>query len=66
MLVAGFLVHHAHDHLLANLGLVQVDEKTRQSWGNPEMALVYLIAFEAVALLGPGRYSIDARIAKRR
>jgi putative oxidoreductase len=66
MLVAGFLVHHAHDHLLANLGLLQVDEKTRQSWGNPEMALVYLIAFAAVALLGPGRHSIDARIAKRR
>lgn len=66
MLVAGFLVHHAHDHLFASLGLLQVEEKTRQSWGNPEMALLYLIVFASVALLGPGRYSIDARIARRR
>jgi putative oxidoreductase len=66
MLVAGFLVHHAHEHLLVTLGLLQVDEKTRQSWGNPEMALLYLLLFVGVALVGPGRYSLDARIARRR
>jgi putative oxidoreductase len=66
MAVAAFMVHHAHGHLLANLGLVPVDEKTREGWGNPEMALLYLLIFVSVALAGPGRYSIDARLAKRR
>ena len=31
-------------------------------WGNPELALVYLLAFVTIALLGPGWFSLDARL----
>jgi putative oxidoreductase len=60
MVVAAFLRHHAHDLLLAKLGLVTASEEQRQAWGNPEPALVYLAAMIAIALVGPGRLSIDA------
>lgn len=60
MVVAAFLRHHAHDVLLARLGLIHSTEEQRQAWGSPELALVYLAAMIAVALLGPGRLSLDA------
>jgi putative oxidoreductase len=66
MVVAAFLRHHAHDLLLAKLGLVTMTEEQRQAWGNPEMALVYLAAMIAVALVGPGRLSIDAMMTSSR
>jgi putative oxidoreductase len=60
MVVAAFIRHHAHDHLLAKLGLRTVSEETLASWGNPELALIYLLPLLGVALIGPGRLSLDA------
>jgi putative oxidoreductase len=59
MAVAAFGQHHAHDHLLVRLGLRAASEETVKGWGSPEMALLYLACFLAVALLGAGRYSLD-------
>ena len=60
MFVAAFLRHRAHEHLLASLGLRTVGEETLKSWGSPELALVYLLPLLGVALIGPGRLSLDA------
>jgi putative oxidoreductase len=30
-------------------------------WGVKEMAILYLIAFTAIVLLGPGKYSVDKK-----
>ncbi len=60
LVVAAFVRHHAHDHLLERLGLRTIAEETLASWGNPELALVYLLPIVGVALIGPGRLSLDA------
>jgi putative oxidoreductase len=66
MFVAGFIRHHALQHLLVTLGLMQASEETVVSWGNPELALIYLLAFGALALAGGGRFSLDHQLSKRR
>lgn len=65
MAVAAFVRHHALTRLAAWLGLVSVPEETLKAWGNPELALVYLAALLAVALLGPGRFALD-RLVRRK
>jgi putative oxidoreductase len=66
MFVAAFLQQHALGSLLAWIGIAPVAEDVRKGWGNPELALVYMLVFLAVALVGPGGYSLDALIEKRR
>ncbi|HUG44489.1 MAG TPA: DoxX family protein [Acidobacteriota bacterium] len=62
MLVAAFLRHRAVDHFLSFIGWSPQDPELLRSWGNPELAVVYLLIFLALILLGPGRLSLDARI----
>ena len=59
MAVAAFARHHAHHYLLGKLGLYAVTPESAKAWGNPELALLYLGAFVALALAGAGRYSLD-------
>jgi putative oxidoreductase len=59
MAVAAFLRHHAHDLLRINLGLLQADPATVEKWGDPELALVYLLAFLALCMLGGGRFALE-------
>ena len=66
MLVAAFGQHKAHLQLLSKLGLMQSGADALKAWGNPELALVYLSIFLAVALLGPGRFALDAMIGGRK
>lgn len=66
MLVAAFGRHHAHGQLLSWLGLAPVPAETLKAWGNPELALVYLAIFLALALVGPGRFSADRALGRGR
>jgi putative oxidoreductase len=65
MFVAGFLRHRAHAQLLSWVGVAPASEDSLKAWGNPELALVYLAVFVAVALLGPGRLALDPLIRRR-
>lgn len=65
MFVAGFLRHRAVSQLLSWLAVAPVSEDVKEAWGDPELALVYLLVFVALAMLGPGRHSIDARRGRR-
>jgi putative oxidoreductase len=65
MFVAAFLRHHAHAHWLAALGLWDVPAETLRSWGNPELALVYLAICVALVLTGGGRFALDRLIRRR-
>jgi putative oxidoreductase len=64
MAVAAFGRHHAHGHLLDRLGLVSVPPETLKAWGNPELALAYLAALVAIALLGSGRFAVERLIRR--
>jgi putative oxidoreductase len=66
MLVAAFLRHHALQHLLVTLGAMKASEETVRSWGNPELALVYLLVFATLVLTGGGRLSLDRILPSRR
>jgi putative oxidoreductase len=66
MLVAAFVRHHALDQLFVRMGLMEVPPERLTAWGNPELALMYLAVFVAIALAGPGGLSIDAMRGGRR
>lgn len=65
MFVAAFVRHRATSQLLSWLGVAPATEEALRGWGNPELATVYLLACVALALLGPGRFSIDAKLGRR-
>ena len=64
MAVAAFLRHHALSRFLAWVGAVPASKEQLEAWGNPELAVVYLLVLVALALLGPGRFSVDARFKR--
>jgi putative oxidoreductase len=64
MAVAAFRRHLAHRHALVALGVQRADEETLKAWGNPELALLYLLILVAVLLLGPGAISLDRLLGK--
>ena len=66
MAVAGFLRHHALQQIAAATGLTSIAPEVLERWGKPELALVYLLCFLALALLGPGRHSLDHALRARR
>jgi len=59
MVVAAFTRHHAFDLFLWKVGLKTVSPEEAKAWGSPELALVYLLAFVALAIAGAGRLSLD-------
>lgn len=65
MFVAAFVRHKAALHFLAWLAIAPVSEDVLKSWGNPELATVYFALLAGVALLGPGRFSVDARLGRK-
>ena len=65
MLVAAFGRHQAHQHLMVKLGMRSAGDEALQAWGNPELALLYLAVFVAIALLGAGRFSLDHAMGGR-
>ena len=64
MAVAAFVRHRFVQHLLSWSGLAPVSDETRQSWGNPELAALYLAISVALVLMGGGRFSL-ARLFPR-
>ncbi|MCG6928868.1 MAG: DoxX family protein [Acidobacteria bacterium] len=66
MFVAAFVRHHAFQHLLVAVGVMRASEETVRSWGNPELALLYLLAFATLVLTGGGRFSLDRVLPGRR
>jgi putative oxidoreductase len=65
MVVAAVGHHHIHGLLLNALGVAPVSDEVRKAWGNPELALIYLLVFASITLLGPGRFAIDARFGPK-
>jgi putative oxidoreductase len=65
MFVAAFVRHRALGVFLSWTGVVPASEEARKAWGNPELATIFLLVCAAVALLGPGRLSIDAKLGRR-
>ena len=65
MFVAAFVRHRALSQLLSWLGVAPATEEALRGWGNPELATIFLIVCVAVALLGPGRFSINAKLGRK-
>lgn len=65
MAVAAFGRHHAHGHFLSWLGVRRVAEDQLKAWGNPELAILFLLAMVALALGGPGRFALDTRLGRK-
>jgi putative oxidoreductase len=57
--VAAFVRHHAHHQLLGVTGLRAWSEDQLKAWGRPEMALLYLLGFTVLLLMGAGALSVD-------
>ena len=66
MAVAALVRHHALDLLFVRLGLMEVPPERLTAWGNPELALIYLAVFVAIALAGAGLLSVDGVRGGRR
>ena len=66
MAVAAFARHHALDQALNALGIRAVSAEQLKEWGKPELALVYLLVFVGILLLGPGRYAFDNYLGRGR
>jgi putative oxidoreductase len=64
--VAAFLRHQAHRQGLMLIGLRYYPPETVKGWGNPELALIYLIIFLALALAGGGRFAVERLIRRPR
>lgn len=65
MTVAAFLQHRFHLHGLAAVGLLHPSPRQLERWGDPELALLYLVIFLSILLLGGGRFALD-RLLRRR
>lgn len=65
MFVAAFLRHRFHLHVLAWLHVIDPDPQTVEAWGDPELAVVYLLGLTVLVLMGGGRFSLDRVLWRR-
>jgi putative oxidoreductase len=65
MFVAAFVRHRAASQLLSWLGVAPASEQSLKAWGNPELAMLFLLVCLSVVLSGPGRLSIDAKLGRK-
>lgn len=66
MFTAAFINHHALSQWLGKLGIGSATAETIKGWGSPELAIIYLLILLAIALLGPGGWSLDAKLRGKR
>lgn len=66
MAVAAFLRHKAHLQLLGVTGFRVWSDEQIKAWGRPELALVYLLGFTVVLMMGGGAYAMDATLSRGR
>ena len=66
MLVAAFVNHGAMTRWLAWIGLSGAPPEQIRAAGNPELAILYLLSFATLVVLGGGRLSLDERLKGRR
>lgn len=66
MFTAAFLRHRALMHFLAWLGMSSPTEEQVRAAGDPERALLFLLVNLAILVMGPGAYSLDRWLSRRR
>lgn len=66
MFTASFLRHRALMHFAAWLGLSHPTAEQVRATGDPERALLFLIINVTILILGPGGYSLDRWLSRRR
>jgi putative oxidoreductase len=64
MCVAAFLRHNVHRQLLSAVGISPLTEDAVKQLGNPESAVLYMLIFLAIVILGPGKISIEGAFRK--
>jgi len=65
LLVVGLFTRWASLPLIATMLIAAFLIHGSDSFGDKELAILYLIAYLCVFLLGPGKYSIDYRIERK-
>ena len=65
MFVASFVRHRAASQFLSWIGVAPASDEQFKAWGNPELSTIFMLVCLGVALLGPGRFSIDARLGRK-
>ena len=61
LIIIGFKTRLASIPLMITMAVAAFITHFDDPWGKKEMAFIYLIGFSAVALLGPGKYSIERK-----
>lgn len=65
-LIFGFLARFSAMVLAMNMTVAFLFVHLHQSFGEMELALIYLVVFITIFLLGPGKYSIDYNFRQKR
>lgn len=64
LLIVGFKTQWASIPLIITMFVAAFIVHADDPWGKKEFALLYAIGFIAIALIGPGKYSLDNRFGK--